>query len=132
MTFRKVAVWAIPVGVCVALSVVASRPALFAAQDAGGKALYDQIKTFQLTGGTTTVEQLVLKRDRVTMTFTGAFYFAAPAGGKVSGAVFIGDGLVRAEAPPSDFEKENLKRLIGADLVETDFKTAVLRFSDDT
>jgi hypothetical protein len=100
-------------------------------QQAGGKALYDQVKAFALTGGTTTVEQLVLTRDRVSMTLTGALYFAAPVNGKVTGAVFIGEGAVRAEAPPSSFERDNLKRMLGADLVETDFKTAVFRFSDD-
>ncbi|PYS69421.1 MAG: hypothetical protein DMF69_17075, partial [Acidobacteria bacterium] len=36
------------------------------------------------------------------------------------------------ETPPNEFEKENIKRLIGVDLIESDFKTAVFRFSDDT
>ncbi len=99
---------------------------------AEGKQVYDQIKAFALTGGSADVSGLTLKRDRVEMTFTGTFYFGAPTGGTVTGAVFVGQGTMRAEAPPSDFERENVRRLIGADLVESDFKTAVLRFSDDS
>ena len=97
-----------------------------------GKQLYTQIKTFTLTGGSAEVTDLTLKRDRVEMSFKGTFYFGGPAGGKVTGAVFIGQGALRAEAPPSDFERANVMRLLGAELVESDFKTAVLRFSDDT
>ena len=132
LTRRSAWIRTVAAGLCVAAGVmwtlrsVAAEP-----QQAGGKALYDQVKAFGLTGGTTTVEQLVLTRDRVSMTLTGALYFAAPVNGKVTGAVFIGEGAVRAEAPPSSFERDNLKRMLGADLVETDFKTAVFRFSDD-
>ena len=97
-----------------------------------GKALYDQIKAFQLSGGKADVSNLTLKRDRVTMTFTGTFYFAAPIDGKVTGAVFIGQGTFASGPPPSEFEKANVRRLLKADAVESDFSSAVLRFSDDT
>lgn len=112
-----------------------SAPSVASAQDDGSgnsKQLYDQIKAFKLTGGSADVSNLTLKRDRVEMTFTGTFYFAGAIDGVVTGAVFNGQGTVRAAAPPSDFEKDNVKRLLGADAVESDFKTAVLRFSDDT
>jgi hypothetical protein len=99
---------------------------------ADGKALYTELKAFSLTGGAAEVSALTLKRDRVTMTFTGIFYFAAPVKGKVTGAVFIGQGNFRAEVPSSSFEKNNVKRLLDADVVESDFKTAVFRFTDDT
>lgn len=95
-------------------------------------AAYNQIKNFTLSGGKADVSQLVLKRDRGVMTFNGTFYFAAPVGGKVTGAVFVGQGNFSAEVPPSAFEKENVRRLLKADIIESDFKTAVLRFSDDT
>lgn len=99
---------------------------------ASGKMLYDQIKAFQLTGGKADVTNLTLKRDRVTMTFTGTFYFGAPVDGKVTGAVFIGKGSFSSGPPPSEFEKANVRRLLKADAVESDFGYAVLRFSDDT
>ena len=52
----------------------------------GRQTLYDQIKAFPLTGGKADVANLTLKRDRVAMTFTGTFYFAAPIDGRVTGA----------------------------------------------
>src|SRR5262245_43357301 len=97
-----------------------------------GKELYDQIKTFSLNGGSAQVKELVLTRDRVQMAFNGNFYFTGPIAGHVTGAVFVGEGRLTAAVPPSEFEKDNLKRLLGAESVESDFKTAVLRFSDDT
>lgn len=102
------------------------------AQAGGGKELYNQIKAFSLTGGgAAEVSNLLLKRDRAVMNFTGTFYFAAPVAGKITGAVFVGRGTFRAEVPPSDFERNNMKRLLDADAVDSDFKTAVLRFTDD-
>jgi Peptidase family M1 domain len=99
---------------------------------ANGQGLYDAIKAFSLTGGSAEAKSVVLKRDRVVMTFDGTFYFGAPVAGHVNGAVFIGQGRFRADVPPSEYEKNNLKRQIGAEMLESDFKTAVLRFSDDT
>jgi hypothetical protein len=99
---------------------------------AEGKELYDQIKAASLTGGSAEVHGLLLKRDRGEMSFDGTFYFSAPVEGRVTTAVFIGQGEFRADAPPIKFEKENLKRLTGEENVLTDFKTAVLRFTDDT
>jgi hypothetical protein len=95
--------------------------------------LYDQIADFHLDSGKTDVNGLVLKRDRVEMTLTGSLYFSSPIEGKVTGAVFIGDGSIRAAVPGSGFEKANVKRLLGMDdVIESDFKTAVFRFSDDS
>src|SRR5436190_9979654 len=84
-------------------------------QSGAGRQVYDQIKAFTLKGGSADVSNLTLKRDRVEMTFTGTFYFGAETSGKPTGAVFIGTGTLRAEAPPTEFEKENIKRLLGAD-----------------
>ena len=86
--------------------VVAAAPAQ-ADLSAEGKQVYDQIKNFTLTGGSAAVSGLTLKRDRVDMTFTGTFYFGATTGDRVTGAVFIGQGTLRAEAPPSDFENSS-------------------------
>ena len=109
-------------------------PAVSAQDGAGGKEkeLYNQLKAFSLTGGTVQVNNLELKRDRIQLTLTGIVYLSAPIDGQTTGAVFIGDGVFRAETPPSEFEKENVKRLLGADVIESDFKTAVFRFTDDT
>ena len=99
---------------------------------ATARQVYDQIKAFSLTGGASQAAGLILKRDRVEMSFDGTFYFASPVAGRVTGAVFIGQGKFHADVPPSEFEKDNVRRMLGADAVDSDFKTAVLRFTDDT
>jgi len=48
-----------------------------------------------------------------------------------TGAVFVGEGKFTAAVLLNDFEKAT-ERLLGADALESDFKTAVFRFSDDT
>ncbi len=95
-----------------------------------GGDIYAQLKAFELTGGSVSVSGLTLKRDRVNLTFTGTFYLSG--GDKATGAVFVGQGSLKADAPPNDFEQANIRRLLKADSVATDFTTAVLRFSDDT
>jgi hypothetical protein len=98
-----------------------------------GRKLYDDLHAFRLGGGVVPVENLVLNRDRAEITFTsGVIYFEAPVGGRICGAVFVGEGKVHSEAPPARFEKANLRRMIKADFVESDFKTAVMQFTDDT
>jgi Peptidase family M1 domain len=95
--------------------------------------IYGQLKAFALGFRSVRVENLVLKKDRVTLTFhNGMFYFPAPIDGKVRGAVFLGTGSFQAAAPPDEFELNNVRRLLKADEVVSDFKTAVLRFTDDT
>jgi hypothetical protein len=67
------------------------------------------------------------------MTFNGTVYLTGPVEGRVTGAVFIGQGNFRATIPENSFEKGNVKRLLGAEgVVESDFKTAVLRFTDNS
>ncbi len=94
--------------------------------------VYRSLKKFELSGGTAAAENLVLKRDRAEMTFTGKFYFEAPVAGRVRSAVFIGRGTFRAEVPNSSFERDHVRRMLKADVVESDFLTAVLRFTDDS
>jgi hypothetical protein len=103
------------------------------ATSANEAALYQQLRSFALGYRGLRAENLVLTRDRVTITFRdGIIYFPAPVQGQVRGAVFVGIGSFRAEVPPNDFERDNVRRLLGADDVASDFKTAVLRFTDDT
>ncbi len=97
-----------------------------------GRSLYDALKKFELQGKAS-VSSLILKRDRAEMSFTGDFYFASPINGRVTGAVFIGQGTFTA-APPVElpFEQENMMRFLNEEVAESDFRVAVLRFSDDT
>src|SRR6185503_7721131 len=128
---RRIRLWlSIPVLATVGAILIAAPAGV--AQVPEAKAAYDQIRAFALSGGSAEVTNLALKRDRVEMMFTGTFFFAAPVNGKVTGAVFVGDGRITANVPPSEFERENLRRMINAELVESDFKSVVLRWSDDT
>ena len=128
--------WLFPIVVLVVFGGLTARwnvsAATAPAQATDAKATYDQIKAFALSGGSADVSGLTLKRDRVEMSFTGTFYFAAPVGGRVTGAVFVGDGRVTADVPASEFERGNLRRMINAELVDSDFKSVVLRWTDDT
>lgn len=104
------------------------------AQDGGSKEkqTYNQLKSFALTGGSAQVKALVLKKDRAQITLDGTVYFSEPINGQITGAVFLGEGKFAVETPANEFEKDNVKRLLGVDNIESDFKTAVFRFTDDT
>lgn len=94
-------------------------------------ALYDQIRAFTLGEQVVRVENLAVNRDRVELTFTGEFYFAGPTAGRVCGAVFLGQGRLRV-VPSTEFERDNVRRLLRSDVIEATFASAVLRFTDDT
>lgn len=94
-------------------------------------AFYEAIRTFALGEESIQVDQLVFKRDRMEFMFDGRFYLAAPVNGRSYGAVFLGRGRIRVE-PSSVYEGASLRRLLKSDVVEATFKSAVLRFTDDT
>src|SRR5712691_7287922 len=55
------------------------------------------------------VSNLVLKRDAATFTLkSGEIYFLAPVQGRVTGAVFIGEGELTL-VPPTEVEKRSLQ-----------------------
>lgn len=96
------------------------------------KEIYNQLKAFSLNGGAVEVKGVVLQRVRAQITLDGVVYLSEPVNGMITGGVFIGDGKFVAETPPNDFEKDNIKRLLGTEVIDSDFKTAVFRFTDDT
>ena len=94
-------------------------------------ALYEELRAFRLGTEAVRVENFQFQRDRLEMSFTGQFLFAEPVAGRVTGAVFEGEGGLRVE-PWSPFEQENIRRFLGSDVIEVTFETAVLRFTDET
>src|SRR5216684_1955729 len=95
--------------------------------------LYQQLQNSSILEKSVHLENVVLQRDRVNITFTnGTVYFAPLVAGKIRSAVFVGSGTFQASPRPVAFERDNVRRLLEADDVSTDFKTAVLRFTDDT
>jgi Carboxypeptidase regulatory-like domain/Peptidase family M1 domain len=78
------------------------------------------------------VNNLLLKRDAANFTLkTGEIYFIKPVEGKVTAAVFMGDGELSL-TPPMDAEKSSLKIFTGEGTITERFSKLVLRFSDNT
>jgi hypothetical protein len=94
--------------------------------------LYDQALAFALSGEGLAVEDVRLTRDRAEIAFTGTFYFSTPVSGRVTGAVFQGQGTFLASVPPGAFEQDNVRRLLKADTVESSFETAAMVFTDES
>jgi hypothetical protein len=94
--------------------------------------LYQQLSTFQIEKGAH-LENVVFQHDRATITFVnGTIFLSPPVVGSCRSAVFIGAGKFHAAPPPVAYELDNVRRLLKADDVSSDFKTAVLRFTDDS
>ena len=93
--------------------------------------LYQQLKTFQLSGKHVHTEHLSMNRDRMKLEWSGDFFLQTSAAGKVYGAVFLGRGHISVE-PTSTFEKASVHRFLNTDQVDENFTAAVLRFTDDT
>ena len=78
------------------------------------------------------VNNLQLKRDAGVFTLkSGELYFITPVEGRVTGAVFMGDGEFSL-TPPMDAEKHSLKVFTGEGSITEQFTRLVLRFSDKT
>ena len=78
------------------------------------------------------VSNLVLKRDAGRFHLrSGTVCFVTPVQGKVTGAVFTGDGNF-VLAPPLESERKSLKLLTKEDEFSENFSQAVLRFTDST
>ena len=72
-----------------------------------------------------------LRVDRFEFEFTdGDLYLLAPVEGRVTAAVFLGDGLVRAY-PPDGVEHHQVERFLDEDVVEERFDRMVWRFTGD-
>jgi hypothetical protein len=79
-----------------------------------------------------TVKNLTLKRDAGVFTLTsGEIYFAPPVEGRITGAVFIGEGELDL-TPPTQIEKHTLSIFINNEALSEPFTHLVLRFTDNT
>jgi len=115
---------------------VSSRPQQPAAAPApaapNSDPIYQQLRQSQLGNVALAVRDLVLQRDAGTFTFrSGTFFFLAPVNGKVTGAVFLGDGSFTL-VPPNATEQHSLSLLTKEPKMEERFSELVLRFTDDT
>ncbi len=93
---------------------------------------YQALRNGTLSGEAVTVNNLELKRDAGTFHLrSGTVCFVAPVNGKVTGAVFIGDGNLVLD-PPSPSERNSLKLLTKENEFSENFGQMVLRFTDST
>ena len=93
---------------------------------------YQQLRRSQLGDATLAVHDFVLRREAGTFTFrSGTFSLLAPVNGRVTGAVFLGDGSFTL-LPPSASEQHTLSLLTKEPKMEESFNELVLRFTDGT
>lgn len=94
--------------------------------------MYQQLRQIGLGSEAVAVHELILKRDAGTFTLhSGSVCFLAPVNGKVTGAVFAGDGSFSL-VPPLAVEQRSIALLTKAPRLEEEFHELVLRFTDDT
>lgn len=102
------------------------------ARAANANVLYQALRTRTVNGPAFTVHNLSLKRDAGVFTFSdGTFYLYGEVGGRVTGAVFLGNGTLHVE-PPSAMERRQLKIVMKTELLDQPFTSAVFEFTDET
>lgn len=105
---------------------------LVAGQPANANTYYQQLRGLMPGSDVITVKNLELKRDAAVFTFqTGDFAFYNEVNGKVTGAVFRGQGHLHI-TPPTPEERHNLSILNHTEEFDQDFDQVVLRFTDGT
>jgi len=93
---------------------------------------YQQLRQSRLSDVTVAVHEFVLKRGAGAFNFrSGTFSLLAPVNGKVTGAVFLGDGSFTLD-PPNAAEQHSLSLLTKEPRMEENFNELVLRFTDGT
>jgi hypothetical protein len=92
---------------------------------------YQALRNLTLGGEAVSVSNFELKREAGTFHLrSGTVCFVAPVNGKVTGAVFAGDGNFVLDPP--DSEKAMLKLLTKENEFSENFSQLVLRFTDST
>jgi hypothetical protein len=94
--------------------------------------LYKELRNVTLAPELYAVKDLVLKRDAGTFRFkSGTFQFTAPVNGRVTGAVFTGEGEFEL-VPTFDTERRGIFLLTKATTLNEKFSSLVIRFTDET
>lgn len=94
-------------------------------------AVYQKLRHARLSGDAVTLNGYTLTRDAGVFTLSGTVSFLEPVEGKVTGAVFSGQGTFTL-TPPIAVEKRNLAILTKEEKITEDFSDLVLRFTDNT
>lgn len=103
-----------------------------AANGANNDPTYIQLRNIRIGAESIHVKDFTLKKDAGTFTFrSGVFSLLEPVNGKITGAVFTGDGSFTL-VPPVEVERRNLAILTKGQPFEEQFSRAVFRFTDGT
>lgn len=103
-----------------------------AQRPANSNSSYQQLRSLLPGGDVITIHHFELKRDAATFTFRdGSFAFYGAVNGKITGAVFRGQGHLHI-TPPTAQERHNLSLFTQSQEFDEDFDEAVLRFTDGT
>jgi Peptidase family M1 domain len=100
------------------------------------RAIYDQLNALRVDPATLyeiePANRIELRRGDVQLSFEqGKLAFLQLFDGRVTGAVFFGRGHILA-APRDPVEKQQMAHFLGAPVLDQDFTSACLRFTDDT
>jgi hypothetical protein len=119
--------------VCLFLSVLLGALGPVSAQRAPNvNPYYQQLRTLLPGGEVVSVKDLSLHRDAATFTLRqGNIAFYGEVNGKITGAVFKGDGHLHI-TPPTLGERRNLSIFTHTEEFDEDFDQVVFRFTDDT
>src|SRR5262245_42016418 len=99
---------------------------------ANNEPTYLKLRNIKLGTEAVRVTNLILKREAGTFTFkSGVFQMLEPVNGKITGAVFTGDGSFTL-TPPIESEVRYLAILTKNEPFEEQFSGVVLRFTDGT
>jgi hypothetical protein len=98
--------------------------------------VYDQLTALRVDSATLyeieSANRIELRRGDVQLSFEqGKLAFLQQFDGRVTGAVFLGRGHILA-APRDPVEKQQMAHFLGAPVLDQDFTSACLRFTDDT
>jgi len=99
---------------------------------ANANAYYQQLRNLLPGEEVIAVNNLELRRDAGVFTFKhGNVAFYGEVNGKITGAVFKGEGHLHI-TPPTVQERHNLSIFTKSDVFDEDFDQVVLRFTDET
>jgi hypothetical protein len=128
-SFRLVRFGALVCVLAISAVVAAENPAVPAPNS---DFTYQQLRNIGLSAQSVAVTDFTLKRDAATFHLrSGTVCFLTPVQGKVTGAVFVGDGNMILE-PPLPIERSSLKLLTKEDEFSENFSHLVMRFTDAT
>lgn len=111
-------------------------PAVLPATERSPHELYDALQALRIDPSNVyrvaLLQRIELRRGDAVLSFEdGTITLFSPFDGQISGAVFSGRGHVLA-APREPAEKQQMGRFLGAPVLDEEFVSAYLRFTDDT